>query len=262
MNRQEPHRGALDVYLVPLGASEHELYCESPEVHEEETGADADGETEAQPAGRIHRVRRWASRPARRMYRRFRQVLLMVQDERRARRLAADSAHHRGLAGWMARVRDRAIAYIAEAVAEQHLLWRLRREHAALLHHPDDLEGARALAITRQVIKRDADRHSFWLVADGLILIVTGVVAIIPGPNLLAYYFTFRCVGHFLSWRGARHGLSGVNWTTEPSAPLTALRDVSTLEPSRRAERVRDVASRLHLDRLAAFVERTAARSA
>ena len=40
-----------------------------------------------------------------------------------------------------------------------------------------------------------------------VLLIVSGVLALVPGPNVLAYYFAFRVVGHWLSMRGARQGL-------------------------------------------------------
>jgi len=231
------------VYLVPLG-TRYELYCEVPDTSDH------------------HEVPEAESGVFRRLYHRFRHVLATVQDERRTKKLAAASAKKKGFSGWIARLRDRMIRWIAESIAEQRLLWHLRGEDGALLHHPDDLDGARAIEIARQFLKRDADRHLFWLIVDGIILILTGVGAIIPGPNLLAYYFTFRSVGHFLSWRGARNGLVGIQWETSSSAPLTALRDVPSMTPPVRAARVREVAGHLRLERLAAFVERTAVRSA
>lgn len=222
----------------------YELYCEVPDATDH------------------HEVPQSESGVFRRLYHRFRRILATVQDERRAKRLAAASATKKGFSGWIARLRDRMIGWIAESIAEQRLLWHLRGEHAALLHHPDDVDGPRALGIARQFLERDADRHLFWLIVDGIILILTFVLTIIPGPNLLAYYFTFRSVGHFLSWRGARNGLYGIRWETSSSVPLTALRDVPSMTPPLRAERVREVAGHLRLERLAAFVERTAVRSA
>ena len=81
---------------------------------------------------------------------------------------------------------------------------------------------------------------------------------LLPGPNLVAYYFAFRIVGHFLSVRGARQGLAKVQWHPEASAPLSALRAMVAVAPEARAERVDAVAATLRLEHLASFFQRTA----
>jgi hypothetical protein len=85
---------------------------------------------------------------------------------------------------------------------------------------------------------------------------------LVPGPNVVAYYFAFRVVGHWLSMRGATQGLHCVQWTGRPCPPLTELRDVALLEAHARDERVHDVARRLRLPHLSAFFERVAVRHA
>jgi hypothetical protein len=82
---------------------------------------------------------------------------------------------------------------------------------------------------------------------------------LVPGPNVIAYYFLFRFVGHFLSMRGARQGLRVTTWRTQSSPALTDLRRTLTLHPADRTDRLRDIASRLGLTHLASFVERMAA---
>ena len=47
---------------------------------------------------------------------------------------------------------------------------------------------------------------------------------VIPGPNVPGFYFTFQVVGHFLSMRGAKHGLAVAPWTFKPSEDLSELR--------------------------------------
>ena len=83
---------------------------------------------------------------------------------------------------------------------------------------------------------------------------------VVPGPNLVAYYFWFLAVGHLLAWRGAKHGIGGVKWRTRASAPLVDLRGILELDPDARATHVRDVESVLELEHLAAFVERMVVR--
>ena len=75
----------------------------------------------------------------------------------------------------------------------------------------------------------------------------SGLLVLVPGPNFVAYYFAFRMVGHFLSLRGARHGLAVVQWTAKESAPLTQLRAAIALD-----------GEALKLEHLARFFERSA----
>jgi len=81
---------------------------------------------------------------------------------------------------------------------------------------------------------------------------------LLPGPNVVGYYFLFRIVGHFLSLRGARQALRRVTWTKVPSDALTLLRGVVGEAPEQRASLVRDVALALHLEHLASFFQRAA----
>ena len=91
---------------------------------------------------------------------------------------------------------------------------------------------------------------------DGLLILVSAPFALLPGPNVLAYYFIFRTVGHVLSMRGAQQGLSVIDWRPEASAPLTDLRQAIALDPEARCARIDAVAAALGLDRLAPFVEK------
>ena len=85
-----------------------------------------------------------------------------------------------------------------------------------------------------------------------------GLLFLVPGPNLIAYYFAFRMVGHYLSIRGARHGLNSVQWNPAGSEALSSLRGAIDLDATGRDERVRQVEAALGLEHLAKFFERTA----
>ncbi len=230
----------MDVYLVPLGEARYELYCEVVDQ--------AVSDTDAGSAGIFKRARR-----------RFRELLAAEQEQRQARQ-AARSANQikRGMAR---RLRDRVLRWVAEAIAEQRLLWHLRRQHEATLVYPDDLDGTQAMAITRSALQRDFERHRFWLIIDGLAALVLGpLFFLVPGPNLIAYYFLFRTVGHWLSMRGARHGLRDVVWQSSGSSALADLRQAIAVDPRERRRQIRDIASRLRLEHLATFFDRTAVR--
>ncbi|NUR55592.1 MAG: hypothetical protein HOQ29_14190 [Acidobacteria bacterium] len=224
----------MDVFLVPVARDRYELYCEEPD---EPQATDP-----TPPTGFV-----------RRLVHRFRELLAEAERERR-HGAASDPAPR----GFMSRVRARTMRYVAESIAEQRLLWQLRGRAGAALLFPDDLSEAHAREILRRQLNRDFERHRFWLAIDSLGLVGSAALMLLPGPNVVAYYFAFRIVGHFLSVRGARQGLVKVEWTAAASAPLTALRAMVGMPPEARADRVHEVASTLRLEHLAAFFQRTA----
>jgi hypothetical protein len=223
----------MDVYLVPVGPDRYELYCEVADEPEEHTPQ--------APPGLF-----------RRLMLRFRAMIAEAEHERRHG--APDYVNR----GWLGRVRARTLRWVAESIAEQRLLWHLRRQSAASFYHPDDMQEAAAVMLRTQQLGRDFDKHRFWLAIDSLLFVASGLLMLVPGPNFIAYFFAFRLVGHFLSLRGARQGLRMVVWTNQPSAPLSELRTALALEPAVRERRVRDVAGMLRLEHLASFFERTA----
>jgi hypothetical protein len=230
----------MDVYLIPVGRDRYELYCEPAEAHSSDQVAEA-------------------SRGFfRTLLERFRAVLAAVEQEGRRSGPSGASSEGGPPPNWRRRVRDRVVCWIAEKIAEQRLLWNLRRQRKVTLVYPEDLFEARAMSIVRDQLQRDARRHSLWAVLHGFGSLGSLLLVPLPGPNLIGYYFIFRLVGHFLCVRGARHGLSGVAWRSQASAPLAELRQVVALSPALRESRVHEVASRLQLEHLASFFRRTA----
>lgn len=225
----------MDVFLVPVASDRYELYCEEPDEPQPHAAAP--------PTGFV-----------RRLIHRFRELLAEAERERRRGATASADAPQR----FTARVRARVMRYVAESIAEQRLLWQLRGRTEAFLFYPDDLTDAHAREILRRQLNRDFERHRFWLAIDSVGVIGAGALMLLPGPNVVAYYFAFRIVGHFLSVRGARQGLVAVQWMTEASAPLSALRGIVSVPPDVRADRVHEVATTLRLEHLAAFFQRTA----
>jgi hypothetical protein len=81
------------------------------------------------------------------------------------------------------------------------------------------------------------------------------------GPNLIAYYFAFRVVGHLQSYRGARQGLERIAWSFVPDSGLSELATLVDVPRDSRAQRVEAIAQRLELADLAAFFDRVAVPS-
>ena len=225
---------AMDVFVIPIGPERYELYCEP--------ALEPEGEPEPAPTGIVGKLRH-----------RF-TVMLHAAEERQRSGAVPDHSEK----GWFGRGQDHVMAWVAERIAEQRLLWNLRRQTTAVAAHPQDMTFDQVLALIRRTLQRDYERHRLWLVLDTLFLIASGALMLVPGPNLLAYYFAFRVVGHWLSMRGAAQGLHHIAWTGRPCPPLTELRDVAILEPRDRSQRLHDIAARLRLQHLSTFFERVA----
>lgn len=225
----------MDVYLVPVAADRYELYFE------------IDRDEPAIPEG-DGRSSWWKRRVDK-----FRAMLAEAERERLLRERGIDSGKS-GL--WRAIMRK-----IAEVVAEQRLLWHLRSERSGRLIHPDDLDSAGAVELARGQLAVDYRKHRRWAVIDTLLAVIIGpALFLVPGPNVIAYYFLFRGVGHYFSMRGADQGLRGIEWERRPTAHLSAVRAALGLPRVDRRARLDQIAQALGLDHLAAFVERVAAR--
>jgi hypothetical protein len=227
----------MDVFLIPLGGDRYELYCEAPD--------ETEPSQEPPTSGIIARIK-------------YQFALVYAAAERSRHRRAAPPGEHDEEAptGLVARAKARALAWIADAIAEQRLLWHLRHQTAVTLHFPQDMTGADAMRIARTALQRDGDRHRWWLAIDTVLMILSAALILVPGPNVVGYYFAFRVVGHFLAWRGAKQGLEVVEWQTMPSEPLAEVRSAIELLPPHRERTLLDLATKLRLDHLATFIER------
>ena len=228
----------MDVFVVPVGPEKYELYCE--------TSPEGEVAPEPQPEGLLGKLRHRFS------------AMLKAAEERQHRQ-PLDREEPRG---WAGRLQERTLAWVAERIAEQRLLWNLRKQTTAVAVHPQDMTFDQVMVLIRRMLQRDYERHRLWLVVDTIGLIASGLLMLVPGPNLLAYYFAFRVVGHWLSMRGAAHGLQHVAWSGRACPPLSELREVAHLEPNIREARIHDVAARLRLQHLSTFFERVALRHA
>ena len=225
----------MDVYLVAVGPERYECYYEAAE--QDETDEPAEGR------GFFARMRA-----------KFNEQLKDAEHARHQKAIEEPKT-------FLGRLKKRSMRWMAERIAEQRLLWHLRKVDTATLHAPADLPAVEAEKIMRANLKWDADNHRNRLILHSLALIAAVPVALVPGPNILGYLFTFTVVGHFLAWRGAVKGLHQISWTVAPNPALSDLRRAFSLNADARHRMISDVSHRLHMPRMARFVEQMATPS-
>ena len=220
------------VFLVPAGRDRFELYSEV-------------GDEPGAPPGREEgRFRRWAHAANLQWHQ-------LVETARRGR-----------ARGRLSRWRDAAVCRLSETFAEQRALWALRTQTAATLRYPAHISIERARSELNRSIAHARTHHLRWFIIDALLFVGSGVFFFIPGPNLVAYYFAFRFIGHLQSWRGARQSMDAIAWSYEPDAGLAELASLVDRPRAERAPRVAAIAAALNLQRLSSFFDRVAVPSA
>ena len=226
----------MRVCLVPLGGSRVALYAEPPAV------------AEPPPAPDASRLRHWLHRAGVEWRR------LMVD----ARARVLDGSTASGATARLRRWFDRLVCRLADTIDDQRALWSLRGMTDATLLYASSLTTAEATAKLHAVLGTLRRHHGRWMVADLLLFIVTGALFLLPGPNVIAYYFGIRAFGHLQSWRGARQARTDMHWTLEASDPIAELAALAEWPRAARAAGVEAVAARLDLPGLASFVARNA----
>jgi len=219
------------VFLVPLGSGRFELYSEPPDDHPSSA-------PDAAPQGF------------------FRHQLHRLQE--RWREAVHTARRREPSASRLGRARDWAVSRVSESIAEQRTLWSLRHASTATLVYPSNLPDTTAVGRRDGILAHARRHHGVWLIADGLLFIVSGLFVLVPGPNVLAYYFGFRVIGHYLSWRGARQAMDATHWSERAEPALDELATLAGVPRDARASRVAAIAATLKLPRLAAFFDRTA----
>jgi Mitochondrial K+-H+ exchange-related len=87
---------------------------------------------------------------------------------------------------------------------DEAMLARLWSAHSIELYHPAARSGEEVLAIWTDYLRQQWRRHLVWLIVNGVIAPVSVVFAILPGPNLIGYWFAYRAIHHALVVWGIR----------------------------------------------------------
>lgn len=81
---------------------------------------------------------------------------------------------------------------------DEWMLSQLRTAKMIELHHPASRTGDEVLAIWQGYISHQTIRHGVWLAVNGVAAPISVVFAILPGPNVIGYWFLYRAIHHLL----------------------------------------------------------------
>jgi len=102
---------------------------------------------------------------------------------------------------WMRRAWDWLQSWAHPDEAMLARLWSTRRID---LHHPAARPGDEVRAIWKHYVGQQWRRHLVWLSCNGAIAPFAFWLFILPGPNLIGYWFAYRTIHHLLVVWGIR----------------------------------------------------------
>jgi len=95
-----------------------------------------------------------------------------------------------------------------ETPVDEPFLARLRKVHRVEVHHPATITPDEARALWGCYLSAKQRRHFPRFAVNALISPLTVVLAPLPGPNLIGYWFAYRSLHHLLILYGLRRARS------------------------------------------------------
>jgi hypothetical protein len=124
--------------------------------------------------------------------------------------------------GWLANAFRRIWHWLQKFIpVDEAMIVRMRSAPAIEVHHPTSVSEEEVRALWQTYLAGRQRWHFPWLVIDALISPMTIVLAPLPGPNVVGYWFGYRAIRHLLAVLGLRRARSGrVVTTFHPHGPL------------------------------------------
>lgn len=137
---------------------------------------------------------------------------------------------------------------------DEAMLRSLRNAEAVHLYHPAAMEAGEALDSWTDYLGSRSRRHLLWLALNAIVTPLTVLLAPLPGPNVIGYWFLYRAICHLLALLGVRRALNRERTRTE-TFPSEALEGFFAAEDE---ERLRVLGDGLGLKNVDAFMKRAA----
>jgi hypothetical protein len=134
---------------------------------------------------------------------------------------------------------------------DEPMLRSLRGVRAIVLHHPLAFTEEETRSLWTLYLKSRQGRHMFWFVMNALVSPLTLLLAPLPGPNVIGYWFVYRAICHLLARRGAHNARS-----EQVSAEFLSTNALDGSLGATDDERIATLASNFGLSGLDEFVKR------
>jgi len=105
---------------------------------------------------------------------------------------------------------------------DEPLLARLGSADSVVIHHPTASTEKKTRSAWRRYLAARASTHLLWMIVDAVLAVLTGLVLwILPGPNVVFFWFAYRAYSHY----GIVRSLHRARWhppptTTKPDPAL------------------------------------------
>lgn len=140
---------------------------------------------------------------------------------------------------------------------DEPVLRSLRGVSAVVLHHPPTFTEEETRSLWQAYLKNRQGRHMFWFIINALVSPLTLLLAPLPGPNIIGYWFVYRSACHMLARLGARNARSE-QVTTE----FLANDELDGAVCLKDEERIASLSSSFGLQGLEEFIKRITAKKA
>ncbi|MGH9897654.1 MAG: hypothetical protein ACRD4L_02220 [Pyrinomonadaceae bacterium] len=88
---------------------------------------------------------------------------------------------------------------------DESMLRTLRNASAIKLHYPEHLTSDTVDRKWTRYLASRRRRHTIWLILNGLVTPISLLLAPIPGPNVIGWWFLYRAICHLLAFLGTRN---------------------------------------------------------
>lgn len=210
----------MKIYLLEMSAQGPVFYSEGPESDTESAGATTPERG----------VRAWVERKYKNL-----QLAILESEE-------GIGAHMRRIWEWLHR----------RTSPDESLLRQLRGANTIQIFHPTMMTPEQTRTFWLRYLAHRQRRHIWWFIINTLISPLTVLLAPLPGPNVIGYWFVYRAVCHLLALLGVRRACSQQVVTSFHAA--SALDEVRSESSDQRIARLTTV---FGLKNLESFIKRT-----
>jgi len=98
-----------------------------------------------------------------------------------------------------------------------------------VLHYPASLPIERVQKAWKRYLKQRSRSHRLWAVVNAVVTPFGALLAVLPGPNVIGFWFLYRAIYHYLAVRGVgrvRRGAVPTRWRAEESLDKPVSRDL------------------------------------